>query len=169
LEKKGVPANVIGPVMTIGQWIEIFFMLALPWFLGPGNVHMKLVLLAGVCAWALRFGLFAIGKPLPLVLVGVAIHGVCFDFFFAAGFINANQIAPEGLTATAQTLYGFLVYGLGMYLGSEGSGWLNQYLSKTVTADDGTQEIVTNWRAFWSVPCVIVTIGAILFFLSSVA
>jgi hypothetical protein len=169
LEKKGVPANVVGPVMTIGQWIEIFFMLSLPWFLGPENVHIKLVLMAGVCAWALRFGLFAIGRPLPLVLFGVAIHGICFDFFFAAGFINADLIAPEGLTATAQTLYGFLVYGLGMYLGSEGSGWLNQYFTKTQTAEDGTEEAVTNWKAFWLIPCVIVAIGAVLFWFSTSA
>jgi nucleoside transporter len=169
LEKKGVPANVVGPVMTIGQWIEIFFMLSLPWFLGPDNVHMKFVLMAGVCAWTLRFGLFAIGKPLAIVLFGVAIHGVCFDFFFAAGFIHADAIAPAGLTATAQTFYGFLVYGLGMYLGSEGSGWLNQHFSKTVTADDGTEEIETNWRAFWAIPCVIVGIGAILFWYSIAA
>jgi nucleoside transporter len=169
LEKKGIAPNVIGPVMTIGQWIEIFFMLALPWFLGPDNIRMNLVLLIGVSAWALRFGLFAIGKPMALVLVGIAIHGICFDFFFAAGFINADRIAPQGLTATAQTLYGFLVYGLGMYLGSEGSGWLNQYFSKKVTAEDGKEETVTHWRAFWAVPCVVVAIAAVLFFLSTAA
>ena len=166
LEKTGVRPNVVGPVMTIGQWIEIFFMLSLPWFLGPENVRMNLVLFAGVCAWALRFGLFAIGRPLGLVLLGIAIHGICFDFFFAAGFINADRIAPEGLTATAQTLYGFLVYGLGMYLGSEGSGWLNQYFSKTEQLEDGSQETVTNWRAFWLIPCVIVAIGAVMFWFS---
>jgi nucleoside transporter len=163
LEKSGVRPNVVGPVMTIGQWIEIFFMLSLPWFLGPKNIHMNFVLLAGICAWAIRFGLFAIGRPLPLVLFGIAIHGICFDFFFAAGFINTNSIAPEGLTATAQTLYGFLVYGLGMYLGSEGSGWLNQYFSKTEEGEDGKKEIVTNWRAFWLIPCVMVAIGAAMF------
>ncbi len=166
LEKTGVRPNVVAPVMTIGQWIEIFFMLSLPWFLGPENSRINLVMLVGLCAWALRFGLFAIGHPLPLVLFGIAIHGICFDFFFAAGFINADRIAPEGLTATAQTLYGFLVYGLGMYLGSEGSGWLNQYFSKTVTGEDGSEETVTNWRAFWLIPCVIIAIGAGLFWLS---
>lgn len=161
LEKTGVPANTVGPVMTIGQWIEIFFMLALPWFLGANNVNMNCVLLAGACAWAVRFGLFAIGKPLPMVLFGIAIHGICFDFFFAAGFINADIIAPKGLTATAQNLYGFLVYGLGMYVGSEASGWLNEKLTRKEGETD-----VTNWRKFWALPCVIMTIATILFGLS---
>lgn len=167
LEKTGVPARTVGPVMTIGQWIEIFFMLTLPWFLGKDNVHMNWVLMLGISAWAIRFGLFAIGKPLPMVLFGIAIHGICFDFFFAAGFINANILAPESLTATAQALYGFLVYGLGMYLGSEGSGWLNQYFSKTETNEDGSSEIVTNWRAFWGIPCAIVLVAAVLFVLTN--
>ncbi len=167
LEKTGVPPRIVGPVMTIGQWIEIFFMLMLPWFLGTNNVNMNWVLLAGICAWAIRFGLFAIGKPLPMVLFGVAIHGICFDFFFAAGMVNANLIAPESLKATAQAVYGFLVYGVGMYLGSELSGWLNQYYTKPTTAADGTPDTVTNWRAFWAIPGVCVAICAGLFFMST--
>ncbi len=166
LEQSGVPPNVVGPVMTIGQWIEIFFMLTLPWFLGPDNIHMNWVLLVGICAWSLRFGLFTIGRPFPVLLVGVAVHGICFDFFFAAGMINTAAIAPAELTATAQALYGFLVYGLGMYLGSEGSGWLNQYFTKTVSKAGEEAKTVTNWRGFWLIPCIIITLSAIAFGLS---
>ena len=108
-----------------------------------------------------RFLFFAIGKPIALVLAGVAIHGICFDFFFAAGFINADVIAPEGLTATAQQLYGFMVYGLGMFIGSLVAGWLNQMFTK-----GNDEEAVTNWRMFWAIPCVVVTIAAALFWFS---
>jgi len=163
VEKTGVPARTVGPVMTIGQWIEIFFIVTLPYFLGSKNANMNWVLLIGLSAWALRFAMFAVGRPMALVLLGIAMHGICFDFFFVAGFINVDAIAPEGLTATAQALYGFLVYGLGMYLGSEGSGWLNQHFSKTTTGSDGEEVVDTNWRAFWAVPCVIVAIGALVY------
>ncbi|MEM9825502.1 MAG: MFS transporter [Planctomycetota bacterium] len=139
LEKSGVPARTVGPVMTIGQWIEIFFLLTLPWFLGEKEKNMNWVLLVGIAAWAFRFGLFAIGRPIGLVLFGVAIHGVCFDFFFGAGFINANKVASEGLTASAQGVYAFLVYGVGMYVGSELSGWFNGVLTRQVDVrTDGT-------------------------------
>ena len=141
-------------------------MLTLPWFLGSENQFMNRVLLIGIVAWAVRFGCFAIGKPLPMVLFGIAIHGICFDFFFAAGFINAELISPKSMTATAQTLYGFLVYGLGMYLGSEGAGWLNQHFTRTEKGKDGKEVEVTNWRGFWTVPFVIMAIGAVLFFIS---
>lgn len=164
LEKRGVSPNVVGPVMTIGQWIEVFFILTLPWFLE--NWTLNPVLLIGVAAWALRFGLFAIGRPLALVVLGIALHGICFDFFFVAGFNKTNDIAPEGLTATAQTLYGFLVYGLGMYLGSELSGWFNQKLSRTEVVAEGQPETVTRWSVFWGVPFIIVAIAAVLFWLT---
>ncbi len=169
VEKSGIPARTVGPVMTIGQWIEIFFMLSLPWFLGEDNKNMNYVLMAGITAWALRFAFFSIGKPLALILLGVAIHGICFDFFFAAGFINADRIAPEGLTATAQQLYGFLVYGMGMFLGSLGAGWLNQSLTETIDADQvstagpESTEGITRWRIFWLIPCLIVAVAALLF------
>jgi hypothetical protein len=130
---------------------------------------MNYVLMAGITAWALRFAFFSIGKPLALILLGVAIHGICFDFFFAAGFINADRIAPEGLTATAQQLYGFLVYGMGMFLGSLGAGWLNQSLTETIDADQVSSagpestEGITRWRIFWLIPCLIVAVAALLF------
>ncbi len=163
IEKSGIPSNTVGPVMTIGQWIEIFFMLTLPWFLGKDNANMNWVLLTGVIAWALRFGMFAVGKPMAMILFGVAIHGICFDFFFAAGFINVDRVAPAGMTATAQTLYGFLVYGLGMYLGSEGAGFLNQYFTRNETDASGQEVEITNWRKFWMVPFVIMGVCAALF------
>ena len=166
VEKSGISGRTVGPVMTIGQWIEIFFMLSLPWFLGENNKNMNFVLMAGISAWAARFLFFSIGKPLALILLGVAIHGICFDFFFAAGFINANSIAPDGLTATAQQLYGFLVYGLGMFLGSLGAGWLNEAFTSTATDEEGNEVATTRWGLFWLVPAIIVSISAALFWFS---
>ena len=163
VEKSGISGRTVGPVMTIGQWIEIFFMLSLPWFLGADNKNMNFVLMAGISAWAARFLFFAIGRPLALILFGVAIHGICFDFFFAAGFINANSIAPVGLTATAQQLYGFLVYGLGMFLGSLGAGWLNEAFTSHTTDEEGNDVATTRWSLFWLVPAVIVGASAALF------
>jgi hypothetical protein len=155
------PENV-GPLMTIGQWVEIFFMFSLPWFLH--SLGMKWVLGLGMAAWALRYGLFSIGKPLPLIILGIALHGICFDFFFAAGFIHVENTASKDITASAQSLFGVLTYGLGMWIGTEASGWLNQYLTKEVVdPKTGVTGRITNWRLFWAVPCVGCVISLILF------
>jgi nucleoside transporter len=157
------PDNV-GPLMTIGQWAEIFFLLLLPWFLD--TLGMKWVLVIGMAAWGLRYGIFALGRPFPLIVLGLALHGICFDFFFAAGFIYVDKTAPASIRQSGQGLFAALTYGLGMYLGSEASGWVNQWFTKEVL-DPATQQKVrvTDWTRFWLVPCVGVVVSLVFFVL----
>ena len=85
----------------------------------------------------------------------MALHGICFDFFFATGISYTNEIAPEAIKNSAQSLYGVLVYGIGMWLGSEAAGWLNQaFTHETVDPATGQTVRVTDWRKFWIVNCL---------------
>ena len=70
-------------------------------------------------AWGLRYALFAAGRLLPLIVLGIALHGICFDFFFAAGFIQVENTAPEAIRASGQSLFGVLTYGLGQVTKAE--------------------------------------------------
>jgi MFS family permease len=155
------PEN-IGPFMTIGQWVEIFFLLTLAWFLREWG--MRTVLIIGMAAWALRYAIFAAMPPLALAVLGIALHGICFDFFLAAGMIHTSNIAPVEIKASAQSLFGVLTYGLGMYFGTEASGWLNHYYTRETTDPvTGATAKVTDWRRFWLVPCVGALICLVLF------
>jgi predicted MFS family arabinose efflux permease len=146
------PENV-GPLMTIGQWVEIIFMLTLALFIR--SLGMKWVLVLGMAAWGVRYAIFAARPPLPLILIGIALHGICFDFFLAAGAIHTDAIAPADIKASAQSLYSVLTYGLGMWIGTEASGWLNQYYTtETVDPATGEKVRVTDWTKFWLVPCM---------------
>ena len=157
------PENV-APLMTIGQWVEIFFMLTLSWFLK--TFGMNTVLALGMAAWGVRYAIFAARPPLPLIVVGLALHGICFDFFFAAGMIHTENMAPPGVKASAQSLFAVLTYGLGMYLGTEASGWLNQRCTRqTIDPTTGQTVRVTDWTRFWLIPCVGVVLSLVLFLL----
>ncbi len=161
-----VKSENVGPLMTIGQWVEIAFMLTLPWFLR--ELGMRWVLIVGMAAWGVRYAIFAARPPLSIVLIGVALHGICFDFFFAAGMIHTENIAPADIKASAQSLFGVLTYGLGMYLGTEASGWLNQrFTREKLDPVTGMTVRETDWTKFWLVPCigvVISLVGFVLFF-----
>jgi nucleoside transporter len=161
-QRVGVRSDNVGPLMTIGQWAEIIFMLLLPWFLQ--NFGMKWVLVMGMGAWGVRYALFTLGKPFPLILIGLALHGICYDFFFQAGFIHVDGTAPADIKQSAQALFVALSYGIGMYLGTEASGWTNHYFTKE-TPDPVTGELVkvTDWSKFWLAPCVGVLICLVLF------
>ncbi|MEX1229309.1 MAG: MFS transporter [Planctomycetaceae bacterium] len=157
-----VKSDNIAPLMSLGQLVEIYFLFNLDVFLDWWG--MKNVILVGMAAWALRYIFFAAGRPFALVVLGVAIHGICFDFFFAAGFIHVTNSAPKAIEASAQSLYLVLTYGVGMWLGYEISGWLNHYFT-TEQTDPATGVITkkTDWRKFWLVPCVGVVLSLIVF------
>src|SRR5207244_2782981 len=132
---------------------SITFEYGLSWFLS--FFGMKYVLLMGMDAWGLRYAIFTLGRPFPLILLGLALHGICFDFFFAAGFIYVDQTAPPAIRASGQALFAALTYGVGMFLGTEASGWINQACTKeTVDPQTGQKVKVTNWSLFWFIPCV---------------
>ncbi len=136
--------------------MEMLFLPILPWFLR--RLGMRWVLALGMFCWGLRYAFFAVGHPWVLVLAGVALHGFCFDFFFAAGFIHVDNTAPREIRASAQALFSFLTYGVGMYLGSELSGRIAEAYTDAATR-------TTNWSGFWLVPCVGVIVSLLVFLL----
>ena len=184
LEKRiGVRPDNTGPLMTLGQWVEIGGMMLLPFLLkamDPASFHgvdaflakvvppigMKAVLAVGITAVALRYALFAAGRPFWAIVLAIALHGICFDFFLAAGFIFVDENTAADIKGSAQALFIVLTYGLGTYFGTEGAGWLNQYLTREVT-DPATGEVqrVTDWKTFWLVPTAIAAVTAVLFVL----
>jgi nucleoside transporter len=156
----------VATTMTFGQVSEIGFMLVLPFALR--YLGMKWVLAIGMAAWALRYACFSyaasgvpdaliqLGIPTTLILLGVILHGVCFDFFLAAGFIHTENKAPSSIRGSAQALFSFLTYGVGMWIGNEVSG--------RVVARN-TVEGVKDWTNIWMVPAVGATVCLALFIL----
>ena len=79
----------------------------------------------GMLAWALRYALFAFGDAgslLWLVIIGLVLHGVCYDFFFVAGQIYTDRFAPKHVRSAAQGLISLATYGVGLLIGSLISG-----------------------------------------------
>ncbi len=104
--------------MTIGQMSEIIFMLLIPVFFR--HLGVKWMLLVGMLAWVVRYLLFAYGAPDQVVwmlFLAIALHGICYDFFFVTGFIYTDAVAPKTVRSQAQSLLVFMTQGVGMYFG----------------------------------------------------
>ncbi|MFK5923071.1 MAG: MFS transporter [Verrucomicrobiota bacterium] len=104
--------------MTIGQMSEIFFMLLIPFFFR--KLGVKWMILVGMLAWVLRYLLFAFGAPDQvawMMFFGIALHGICYDFFFVTGFMYADKVAPKAIRGQVQSLLVFITQGVGMFFG----------------------------------------------------
>jgi nucleoside transporter len=144
--------------MTLGQVSDVVFLLLMPAFLS--RLGVKRMLLLGMLAWALRFGLFdlyARGFAWPALLyAGIAVHGICYDFFFVMGRIYVDRRAPEHLRATAQGLLAFVTLGAGMFVGTWLSGVIGE--SAAIALSDGS--VQHDWSRIWILPSMMA--GAVL-------
>uniref|UniRef100_UPI004048BF25 nucleoside permease n=1 Tax=Roseivirga sp. TaxID=1964215 RepID=UPI004048BF25 len=130
--------------MTIGQISEVLFMLLLPIFLKKYGI--KKTLLFGMLAWALRYLLFAFGNADELVFMllgGIALHGICYDFFFVSGQIYTDSKAGEKFKSSAQGLITLATYGVGMLIGF----WVAGQISAYYTVGD-----IHEWKNIWLIP-----------------
>ncbi|SEN15179.1 MFS transporter [Lihuaxuella thermophila] len=150
----------VGGVMTIGQMSEIIFMLLVPLFFR--RLGVKYMLLVGMIAWTLRYVLFGFGAPAEItafMYLGIALHGICYDFFFVTGFIYAEKKAGEKVKGQAQSLLVLFTQGIGMYIGAMIAG---QLFNQTVTSQ-GTAAL-SEWKVFWLYPALGAAAIALFFF-----
>ncbi|MBW3544475.1 MAG: MFS transporter, partial [Bacteroidetes bacterium] len=146
--------------MTIGQVSEVLFMLLLPIFFTKYGI--KKTLLVGMLAWVLRYALFAFGDAgsgVYMLLIGIALHGICYDFFFVSGQIYTDSKAGPRYKSAAQGLITLATYGVGMLIGF----WVAGLVSDHYTLADQTHD----WQSIWLIPsgiAVLVTILFVVFF-----
>ncbi|MBA4745490.1 MFS transporter [Muricauda sp. TY007] len=142
--------------MAIGQISEALFILALPFFFT--KFGFKKTILIGMLAWTVRYLLFAYGNADELsfmLIIGIALHGICYDFFFVSGQIYTDTKAGEKYKSAAQGLITLATYGVGMLIGF----WIAGLITDSLTLEDGTHA----WDTIWIYPAAFAAVVFILF------
>ncbi len=133
---------------SLGQVSEVLFMLLMPVLFVRWGV--KKMLLVGMGAWVLRYILFAYGDNDAgywMLITGILLHGICYDFFFVTGQIYTDNFAGEKFKSAAQGLITLATYGVGMLIGYSISG---------LVADANLiSENMHDWTRIWLVPAAI--------------
>jgi nucleoside transporter len=142
--------------MAIGQGSEVVFMLLLPFFFK--RFGFKNTILVGMLAWAVRYLLFAYGDSGELafmLITGIALHGICYDFFFVSGQIYTDSKAGEEYKSAAQGLITLATYGVGMLVGF--------WVAGEITDHYLVSENVHDWKSIWTAPAIFAAAVMLLF------
>ena len=146
--------------MTGAQVSDVVFLLLLPFLLR--RLGVKGILILGMLAWAVRFGLLAqfdqARTATWMLYTAIAIHGMCYDFIFVMGRMYVDKRASEDIRGAAQGLHAFVTLGAGMFVGS----WLAGKV-----AERHMVGVLHDWKSIWLVPAimaVVMLVGFALFF-----
>lgn len=140
----------IGQTMSYGQMSEVVFMVVMPLFFA--RLGVKWMLAVGMLAWVARYGFFAGAADEQIkwmVLSGIVLHGICYDFFFVTGQIYTDQVSGAKIRGQAQGFLVLITQGLGMLIGAQLSGKLVGRLTVDV---EGVA--TTDWNKVWMYPAV---------------
>lgn len=146
--------------MTFGQMSEVVFLLLMPWFFR--RLGIKWVLTLGLVAWSLRYALFAFGATdavASMLILGILLHGACYDFVYVAGQVYIDQKAPPAIRAQAQGFFVLVSYGVGQGLGTLAAGAIFNNIM-----GDGDITL-RQWQTFWTIPLIFAVIVTIMFIL----
>jgi len=116
-------------------------------------------------AWVIRYSLFSYGAADEvrwMILLGILLHGICYDFFFVTGQIYVDQSASVAIRAAAQGLIAFVTLGVGLFIGSWVSGKVVD--AYAIAGATGTTH---DWRSIWLFPAggaaIVLLVFAVLF------
>jgi MFS family permease len=93
-----------------------------------------------------------------MILAGIILHGICYDFFFVSGQIYVDKKANPAIRGQAQGFLVLATYGLGMLIGSQVAG----KLYNSIVTGQGTEQFL-QWRTFWWIPAVFAGIVMVFF------
>jgi len=160
LEAAGV-TNIAG-TQTFGQMSEVIFMLLMPFF--SVRLGVKWMLAMGMGAWILRYALFAMAAPSGIfwmIIAGILLHGICYDFFFVTGQIYVDKKSTPAIRGQAQGFLVLVTYGLGMLIGAQVAGNLyNSFLGGAATLS------LDQWHYFWYYPAGFAALVLVFFVLT---
>ena len=114
------------------------------------RLGVKKMLMMGMAAWALRYALFALAAPAAvfwMILLGIALHGPCYDFFFVTGQIYVDKKSTPAVRGQAQGFLVLVTYGVGMLIGAQIAGNVyDRFLS------GATALTLPQWQSFCWLP-----------------
>ena len=149
----GIPLRMVGPTLAIAQLSEVGCL----FILGPmlKRFGYTTVLAFGVSGQALRFAIFALHPPAFVVCTALTLHGIAFACFFTTATLYIERMSPPEIRHSTQTVFGFVMFGLGPALSGLYARLFDQMLVRTSAG------LMPNYTAIWWTQSAIAVLCAV--------
>jgi nucleoside transporter len=147
----GKNVSAIMGIAQAAQALATLFLLAK--FYDKGMLGAKWTITLGATCWFLLYVVYSMKLPKPIIVIAQVLHGLAYVFFMIAGQMHANDVAPEGLGGSAQSLIFWATNGIGLFLGTQLAGFV---------MDRCSAEGKFNWSKVFLVPLGCTLLGVIL-------
>jgi MFS family permease len=94
------------------------------------------------------------GSGFALLVIGIVLHGICYDFFFVTGQIYTDAHAGPDSRSSAQGFITLATYGVGMLIGTFLSGAVVEHYTTAAGPD---------WRQIWLFPASVALVVLVAF------
>jgi MFS family permease len=110
----------------------------------------------GLAAWSIRYFFFAFSTTEWILIIGILLHGACYDFVYVAGQVYIDSKSTPAIRAQGQGFFVMISYGIGQGLGTIAGG---QVFNSVV----GESQSLQQWQTFWIVPLIFAVIVTLMF------
>lgn len=147
----------VAAVLAIGQVTEVIFIALVPFVLL--KIGMKYGLLIGMGMWGVRFIIFiaAAHGHKEWAILGIALHGICNDFFIVLSAMYIDKITPKEMKAQAQSWLIIAISGVGSGIGAVVSGNIFGGIVASNQVDNPLA-----WTQLWIVPIGIAVVTSVV-------
>lgn len=141
------------------------------WILPVGcvlaRIGVKRTIMVSIVCWVVNFLCFAFGDTgsgLWLIVTGMLVYGVAFNFFNVAGALYVDMIAPASDKSAAQGLLMMMTKGVGASAGMLGAGAVVNTLCHWEVVG-GNRYFMGDWTTAWAIFAAYCALVALLFLL----
>ena len=147
----------VAATMALGQISEVIAMLMMSMLIGRFRVKTLLSFSLGLTG--IRYGFFALSgvqETSTGLIVGIALHGICYTLYFITAQLFLDRRVPFGMRSQAQGLLSLFSNGIGSL---SGTFLIRQWYDYSVQSGHG------GWGGFWGMLggfLILLTVGFLI-------
>jgi MFS transporter, PPP family, 3-phenylpropionic acid transporter len=127
VQELGLSQSVLGMTAGMATATEVLVLLAFGWL--TRKLRLETILLLAVFITGLRWFIISIVTTAVPLILAQALHGATAGLFIAGAVTLVGNLAPKGLKASSQMMYGLAGAGLGSLIGTNLTGFISDHIN----------------------------------------